>query len=113
MIKNFNEFIEESLVVGKGNYFLYIKARTKDIEKIMDLCPTGHILVKYKYLHEGDHKVSPVAVIITHLIDKEHAEALLEKLSDDMNIDQNFIFSTTNEDMIIKAILTEEYGEQY
>lgn len=79
----------------------------------MDLCPTRHMLVKYKYLHEGDRKVSPVAVIITHLMDNEHAEALLEKLSDYVNIDKNLIFSTTNEDMIIKAILMEEYGEDY
>jgi hypothetical protein len=107
MIKNFNEFIEESAVVGKGNYFLYIESHEEDIEKILNECPTGHALVKYQYV-DAIHESRPAAIIITHLNDKEHAEFILERLSEDVDVRNSYIFSANDTDMLIKTILKEE-----
>jgi hypothetical protein len=105
MIKNFNEFIEESAVVI-GTYFLYIESHEEDVDKILGECPTGHALVKYKYI-DDIRECRPAAIIITHLEDKEHAEFILKSLSEDIDVRKNFIFSTRDMDMLIKLVLTE------
>lgn len=106
MIKNFNEFIEESTIVGKGNYFVYIKpVNGYDIEKLLeDTYYPGHVLVKY----ENEVKVGmiPNSIIISEVIDKEHAEFFVKTISEKVDIEKHTIFTTNDENTLIKLLLS-------
>jgi nitrogen regulatory protein PII-like uncharacterized protein len=103
MIKNFDEFISESAVVGKGNYFLYIKPVNKNnIEKLLERNFPGNVSVKYIRM-KG--MMVPNSIIISNIIDKNHAEFFVETISEEMDIEKYTIFTTRDEDTLIRLLI--------
>lgn len=103
MIKNFDEFISESAVVGTGNYFLYIKPVNKNnIEKLLKINFPGNVSVKYIRM---ERMMVPNSIIISNIIDKNHAEFLVETISEQMDIEKYTIFTTRDEDTLIRLVI--------
>ena len=93
--------------INTKNYFVYIKPVNKnDIEKLLkETNYPGNISVKY--INVGKGTMMPNSIIISHIIDKEHAEFFVETISEKMDIEEYIIFTTRDEDTLISLLLNE------